>query len=604
MSDATIVFLILGAVVALFVSDKLRMDVVALMAVLALMLTGQLSAAEALAGFGDPVVILIAALFVVGEGLSRTGVAQATGAAIARAAGGAEIRLLALMMGAVAMLSAVMSSTGAVAVFIPIVLGLAAQAGVAPGRLMMPLAFAALIGGMLTLIGTPPNLIVNAELRRAGLEPFGFFDFTPIGLCVLVVGVALMALLGPRLLPSGGPATGLRRRPTTMELIEGYGLSSAIRRIGVGAESALAGRALDESRVRSRFGVTILGVERARGAPVVTARAATRIDAGDVVLAMGEPGPLDALAREPGLEPLPPAPSIGAGLSQEFGVVEAVVGPDAAVIGKRLDEAALPAAIGLTVLARSPRLRDPAIAQAEDVLRFGDVLLLGGEWERIRALAAGPGDLVVLRLPSEFETVAPRRERAGHAIAVTLGMMALFTLQIVPSVATALIAALAMVLTRCVSMPEAYRAINWQSVVLIGGMLPMASALDRSGGFTLIVDGLLAAIGGLGPLWVMAALMGLTSLLSQVISNTATTVLVAPIAVAAAAALGAAPQPMLMGVAIAASTAFATPVASPVNTLVLGPGGYRFGDFLRMGAPLQIAALAVALGLIPLLFPF
>lgn len=284
--------------------------------------------------------------------------------------------------------------------------------------------------------------------------------------------------------------------------------------------------------------------------------------------------------------------------------METLIAPESGLIGKSIRDVAFRSRYGLTVLAisrRAERLDDP-INEIE--LQFGDVLVLAGSWDQIAALEQDPSDLLVMRLPAEIEEVAPARRKAPIALLVTLGMLVLLTLQLVPSVAAVLIAALAMVLAGCLSMSDAYRAINWQSLVLIAGMIPMATALERSGGVDLIVDGLMTAVGGLGPSVLMAVLFVLTSVLSQVISNTATTVLMAPIAIASAQGMGISAHPLLMAVAIAASTAFATPVASPVNTLVLGPGGYRFLDFVKVGVPMQLVVMVVALLAIPLIFPF
>jgi len=602
--DALTVFAILGVLVVLFVSDRIRMDVVAIGAVVALVLAGALSPDEALAGFGAPVTVLIAALFLVGAALSRTGVAGAVGAWIADKGGGNPQRLLLLMMAAVALLSAFMSSTGAVAVFIPIALDLARRTGVAPGRLLMPLAFASLIGGMLTLIGTPPNLIVNAALRDGGATPFGFFAFTPVGLAVFVVCATLLATLGSRLLGSRtARAAPTRRAPDVAALLAAHELDRGVARLRVEPGSPADGRTLGESRIAERIGATALALERENGRGAVAVREASVIAAGDVLVAWTHDGGGPATGAL-GLAPIDGPLRIDGAARDGFGVVETVLKPDSELAGRALADADLHERFGLTVLSLSRRGETMRAAPDDARLRGGDVLLLAGDWERIRALAGGQDDLIVLRLPLEFDPDPPAREKAPAALAIVAAMLAALTLQLAPSVIVVLCAALALVLTRCLTMPEAYRAVNWQSIVLIAGMIPTATALEKSGGLALIVEQLLGALGEAGPLALTAALMALTSALSQVISNTATTVLIAPVAFASAARLGVDPHPMLLGVAVAASTAFSTPVASPVNTLVLGPGGYRFSDFLKVGLPLQAAALATALGAIALLYPF
>mgnify|MGYP006283912233 FL=1 len=601
-ADALYVLAVLAVTVALFVSDRIRLELVAVMAALALVLGGQIDAGEAVAGLGDRVVVLIAALFVVGEALFRTGVAHRVGGLLVARAGSNERRLIALMMVAVAVLSAFMSSTGAVAVFIPIALGLAQRTGIARQKLLMPLAVAAMIGGMLTLIGTPPNLVVAGELRRAGLEPFGFFAFTPIGAVVLVAGIAYMAVLGVRLLGGAATAGETAAKPTMRELIAAHELADEVFPVRVPDGSGLVGRAVREARLIRRYGVTVVGVRRAKGFRAASPE--TRFEAGDLLLVTGAVGDVARFAASEGavqmpLEEAPPRQS-----DDDLGVVEVLVSPQSQVVGKTVVEAGFREVHGLvvqSVLRAGARVRAP-LAQLR--LVGGDVLLMAGSWGAIRRLARERPNLFVLRLPQEADDVAPARCKAPIALALTGLMIVALTLNLAASVVVVLTTALALVLTRCLDMPAVYRAINWQSVLLIAFMLPMATALENSGALELIVDGLVDGVGAAGPMALLAVLFLLTSLLSQVISNTATTVLIAPVALSAAEQLGVSPYSLLMGVAIAASTAFATPVASPVNTLVLGPGGYRFTDFLKVGVPLQLVALILCLVLLPLVFPF
>ncbi len=600
-ADALYSLAVLALTIAVFVSDRLRLDIVALLATLALFLGGQIDATQAVAGLGDSIVVLIAGLFVVGEALYRTGVAHAVGGFIVRQAGEGEAKLIALMMVAVAGLSAFMSSTGAVAVFIPIALGLARRTGIPRKRLLMPLAIAAMIGGMLTLIGTPPNLVVTGELERAGLRPFAFFDFTPIGFVILAVGVAYMALVGRHLLePATDHEDSRAGRVSAMELVNAHDLRDAIFALGVGPESPLVGQALREAKPQSRHRVTVAVMGDDRG--FRPALPDTRFAAGDTVYVTGEADDVRAFAETMGLAlERPTLPDAG---SREIGVVEVLVSPQSQIAGRTVAAAGLRASYGLTVLSvmrNGERVPGPL---PEIRLQGGDVLLLSGGWAAIRRLGRERPNLFVLRLPTEADDVAPARAKAPVALAVTALMMVLLTFNIVPSVIAVLMAALAMVLGGCLDMNAAYRSINWQSILLIAFMLPMATALDQSGALALIVDGLVQGLGGQSPLVLLAVLFALTSLLSQVISNTATTVLLAPVALSVAARVDIAPETLLMGVAIAASTAFSTPVASPVNTLVLGPGRFRFVDFLKVGVPLQLAALCLCLLLLPLLFPF
>jgi di/tricarboxylate transporter len=305
----------------------------------------------------------------------------------------------------------------------------------------------------------------------------------------------------------------------------------------------------------------------------------------------------DGLAIEPLDEPAARA------LAQELGVVEIVVPPRSALVGKSLVEARFRERRRLTPLALARHGRADAENVADRPLEPGDTVLMSGSWRHIRHAAAEHDEFLVLTTPAEMDEIAPNRPRAPVAVLIVLAMLTVMTFGLLPNVTTVLLAALAMVLARCVSMKQAYGAINWESLVLIAGMLPMATALDRTGGITLIVDGLVDSLGAMGPIAMMTGLFVLTSVLSQFISNTATTVLMAPIALGSAAELGVSPYPLLMTVALAASTAFSTPVASPVNTLVLGPGGYRFMEFVKLGVPLQLLAMAVTLLLVPIVFP-
>jgi di/tricarboxylate transporter len=600
------VFGLLLVTIFLFVSGFWRLDVVAIMVILTLMLSGLLSPGDALAGFGDPVVLLIAGLFVVGEGLFRTGVAYRIGNWLMGVAGTSENRLLILLMLVVAGLSAFMSSTGAVAIFIPVALNLAAKADVSPSRLLMPMAFASLIGGMLTLIGTPPNLVVSTQLTREGLDSFGFFDFTPIGILVLAVAIGYILVVGSRSLPGETGVDGaIHDRLSLRDLAEVYDLIGQLNRLRIWTGSPLEGKTVSQAKLRTRYGVTVLGLERLRrrARAVTPVEIQTEFQAGDIIYVAGTAPQVDKLAEAEGVEQLGVESGQVQIAAQEVGLVEVLLAPRSALIGKTLSAARFRERYGLTVLGI---LRDGQPLQGnlvETVLGFGDSILMGGGWTQIELLQGEQKDFFVLNLPREMDEVAPERARAGWALAIVVGMIFLMAFKMTPSVTAVLLAALAMVLTGCVSMKDAYASINWESLVLIAGMLPMATVLEKTGGVELIADGLADSLGDMGPLALMAGLFVITSVFSQVISNTATTVLLAPIAVSAALEVGVSPHPYLMTVALAASTAFATPMASPVNTLVMGPGEYKFNDFVKVGVPLQILAMVVTLLSVPLLFP-
>ncbi|MBK7564302.1 MAG: SLC13 family permease [Propionivibrio sp.] len=606
--DILLVLGLLLATILLFASDRLRMDIVAILVLLALMMSGLLAPKEALAGFGDPLVVLIAGLFVIGEGLFRTGVAFAIGNWLLGVAGNSETRLLVLLMLVVAGLSAFMSNTGAVAVFIPVALNLSTKANVPANRLLMPMAFAGSLGGMLTLIGTPPNLVVSNLLSREGMTPFNFFSFTPVGLLILVATIVFIVLIGRFLLPKdGGPKGNAQDRLSLEDLISAYGVKDQLFRLCIESDSPLVGQTLGQVQLRTRFDVIVIGLERqSRGKPVVMpALIQTEYSAGDIIYLAGTEQRVAELLRTlAGMRRLTFEAQQKQIVAQELGLAEVLLTPRSRLVGQTIKDAHFRERYGLSVLGilrMGQPMRGDFLATRLD---FGDSLLVGGGWRHIDLLQAEQTDFSVLTIPREMDEVAPYRERAPWALAIVAGMLGLMTFDILPSVTAVLLAGLAMVLARCVTMEEAYKSINWQSIILIAGMLPMATALNKTGALELIVTGLVESLGTLGPLALMAGLFVLTSVFSQFISNTATAVLVAPIALGAATSMELSPYPFLMAVALAASTAFSTPMASPVNTLVLGPGGYRFNDFVKMGVPLQLLAMALTLLVVPLIFPF
>ena len=604
--DALFVFGLLAVTVILFASDRLRPDVVALLVILALSMGGPLTPSEAVAGFGDPLVLLIAGLFVVGEGLVRTGIAYQVGAWLARLAGTSEIRLLVLLMLAVAGLGAFMSSVGVVAIFIPVVLGITARLGIGPGRLMMPLAFAALISGMLTLIATPPNLVVNDALRTAGLQPFGFFSITPIGLLVLVLGIVYMMTLGRRLLPATPPQTGTAgRRQSLQELAESYNLTGQLHRLRLDLDSPLFGQTVAQAQLRTHYGVTIVGIGREErfSETVSPALANTEFHHADSLYVVGPDEAITTLCRAERLSRLLITESQQRGLVNELGLVEVMLPPDSELIGQTLQQAAFRSRHDLSVLGIR-RNRQPLPGNlSEEKLAFGDILLIAGTWKLIYRLQNDQKDFLVLSLPAELSEVAPTYRQAPFALTILLAMVLVMTFGLLPNVVAVLLAALMMGLFRCLRMKDAYRSINWPSLVVIAGMLPLAKALEQTGGMTLIADGLVAGLGGFGPRVLLAGVFLLAALVGLFISNTATAVLIAPVAIVAAQKLGVSPYPFAMTVAIASSAAFVTPVSTPGNTMVQAPGGYRFNDFVRVGLPLLLLVMVLTLLVVPLVLP-
>lgn len=607
-TDLTIVLALLAAAVAMFAANRPRMDVVGLLVMTALPLTGVIDVGEALSGFSDPNVVLIAALFVIGEGLVRTGVAQRLGDWLTERAGRSETRLLALMMTIVAGIGALMSSTAVVAIFIPVVLRIARNRGIAPGRLMMPLSFAGLISGMMTLIGTPPNLVVNAELARRGLPGFELFDFTPFGVTMLVLGIAYMLFARRWLTTASAVREAAHPRPRVADWIEEYGLAGRAHRLRVRPHSTLVGRTLQELALRRTAGVSVVAVERRRGRDydVLRPTASTMIEPGDVLFlySFAEPEAVRDFCRRFALDSLPLSPSYLADRSQEVGMVEVMIPPTSSLIGKTVLGAAFRSQYDLAVVGfRRGTAVQGSAAMLEEPLKLGDTLLLTGPWKAIRRLRTAQKELIVLNLPAEVDELIPAAGRARYALLALAVVVLLMVSGVVANVLAALIGCLLLGLFGCMDVDSAYRSIHWQSIVLIVGMMPFALALQKTGGVELAASALVDVTGEAGPRAVLAAIFVTTAVLGLFISNTATAVLMAPVALGVAETMQASPYPFAMMVALGASAAFMTPVSSPVNTLVIVPGGYTFGDFVRVGVPFAVIVLVASVVLVPWLLP-
>lgn len=609
--DLALVLGFLAAAVIMFAMNRPRMDAVALIMITALPLTGVITMNEALAGFSDPNIILIAALFVIGEGLVRTGVAQRLGDWLVAKAGRSETRLIMLLMIIVALVGSIMSSTGVVAIFIPVVLRIAANSGIAPGRLMMPLSMAALISGMMTLVATAPNLVVHAELVRRGHEGFHFFSFTPFGVPILILAVGYMLFARRWLVqspkPGEAPAAPPPTRPRLTDWVEEYRLAGREHRLRVKPGSALVGRTIGEMNLRGGAGANILAIERGWrfSRRLIQPRASSELSAGDILLLdLSEGAPdIDAIARDYGLERQILAGAYFSDHAQDIGMAEVMVPDPSPLIGRTVVGTRFRSRHDVTVigLKRGREAVEGDILNTE--LELGDTLLVIGPWRAIRALDDAR-EMIVLNLPAEFDEAPPAASRAPYAL-LSLGVMiALMVWGVIPNVQAALIACLLMGLFACVNLNAAYRSIHWQSLILIVGMLPFSIALQQTGGVDLAAQGLLAVTGQASPRMALTAIFITTALLGLFISNTATAVLMAPVALTVADALGASPYPFAMTVALAASAAFMTPVSSPVNTLVVGPGKYTFMDFVRVGSPFALVALVVSVVMTPWIFPF
>ncbi|HGW4531633.1 TPA: SLC13 family permease [Klebsiella pneumoniae] len=600
---------LLAIAVVLFATGKVRMDAIALMVIVAFVLSGTLTLNEAFSGFSDPNVILIAALFIIGDGLVRTGVATKMGAWLVSVAGNSETKMLIYLMLTVAGLGAFMSSTGVVAIFIPVVLSVSARMNTSPSRLMMPLSFAGLISGMMTLVATPPNLVVNSELLREGLHGFSFFSVTPIGLVVLILGIVYMLAVRFMLkTDNGDSARDGRKRSTFRDLIREYHLTGRARRLAIRPGSPMIGQRLDDLKLRERYCANVIGVERWRRfrRVIVNVNGVSEFRARDVLLIDMSASDVDLrqFCGEQMLEPMVLRGEYFADQALDVGMAEVALIPDSEMIGKTVREIAFRTRFGLNIVGmkRDGKAMDGSVV--DEPLQLGDILLVVGNWRQIALLAKRDRDFVVLNMPVEVDDASPAHSQAPHAIFCLVLMVALMLTDEIPNPIAAIIACLLMGKFRCINAESAYKAIHWPSIILIVGMMPFALALQKTGGVDLVVKGLMDVAGGEGPYLMLGCLFVMCAAIGLFISNTATAVLMAPIALAAAKSMGVSPYPFAMVVAMAASAAFMTPVSSPVNTLVLGPGKYSFSDFVKIGVPFTILVMVVCVLLIPVLFPF
>jgi di/tricarboxylate transporter len=604
-ASLAIVLVLLASAIVMFAINKPRLDAVALIMLVALPFTGVLTVNEALSGFSDANIVLIAALFVIGDGLVRTGVAQRLGDWLIAKAGKSEVRLIVLLMMVVCGLGATMSSTAVTAIFIPVALRIAQSTGVSPGRLMMPLSFAALISGMMTLVATAPNLVVNSELERHGMEGFRFFSFTPFGLPVLALGIAYMCF-ARRWLPAQGDQK-TSRRASFSAWIDEYKLAGRESRLRIMDGSPLAGENLENLKLRGVSGANIVAIERSRRFTTETLRpsAKTELRAGDILLIDLSPSSEDirSLRAQYHLEELPLTGAYFSDRSQEIGLAEVLLPPTSELVGETLVEAEFRTRFGLTVIGLGRG--DGALTGdlLKETLHTGDTLLLVGPWKEIERLRGDTANMVIINLPAEIDERLPAPGRALQALICLAIVIALMVSGIVPNVQAALIGCLLMGLFGCIDFASAYRSIDWKTIVLIVGMLPFSIALERTGGVDLAAEGLKQLTAGAGVHFVLATLFVITAMLGMFISNTATAILMAPVALAVALDLNVSPYPFAMIVALAASTAFMTPVSSPVNTLVVAPGRYTFGDFVRIGVPFSIVVMIVCVILVPWLLP-
>lgn len=598
MSDATLSLLVLAGVVGLFVWNRLSVGLVAILTALVLYATGLVDATTAVSGFGDPVVVFIATLFVLSEGLEVSGVTAWVGQLLVRRAGTDRTPLLVALMLLSALMAAVVTPNGAAAALLPVVVLAARRSRQAPSQMLMPLAFAASAGALLVLSGSTVNVIVADALAVSTGEGFGFFEFGLMGVPLVAVTVAVSVLGGGRLLPDRSPDELPADFSDHLDtLVEHYRLEVGFFRMAVGARSDLVGAR--PATVTMPAGVTFVGAQHEAGDP---GQVDEPIAVGDVLVVSGPSEGVSELVERHDLvvvtTPLT-RDTREALLGREMGVAEVVIPPRSRLVGQR----AFPGVVrgGVTILSIR-RLGKPRGAQPVQ-LAEGDMLLVHGTWPAVEALATDDTVLVVDDPALVRRQSVALGPTAWRAIAVLVLTVALLASGAVPPAIAGLVGAGGMILTRVVLPQQAYRAISWQTVVLVGGLIPLSTAISTSGAADLVAGHLVDLVSGGGPRLLLAALFVLTLVLGQVVSNTATVLIIVPIAVSAAQESGVGLAPVLMLVAVAGAASFLTPIATPANMIVMGPAGYRFGDYWKLGLATTAAWFVVSVGLIPVIWP-
>jgi di/tricarboxylate transporter len=575
-------------------------EIVAVGSALVLAATGVLDLDQALAGFGDTTVLFIAALFVVSEGIDSTGVTTWAGQQLMERAGDSRARLIVLMMTLVALLTAVISVNGAVAALLPMVVVIALRVGRAPSQLLMPLAFGAHAGSLLALTGTPVHILVSEAAVDAGESGFSFFEFALVGVPAVVGAVALVVLFGSRLLPERVAETippDLSDHART--LINQYSLGDWVARLEVAEGSPLLGMTQSAVDVSSYPGLVLVG---AQGEAGVALSPHAPIGAGYIITVRGDTEAIHDFTED-NLLVRKPRETGGKLIDRRIGVVEVVIPPRSALIGRKFFPGMITESGDFVIL--GIQRQGESLDRAPTVLQVGDTMLLQGTWDALDRGIETDRDVLVVDSPTLLRRQAiPLGPRSWWAIAILGAMVVLLATNAVPAVEAALLAAGAMVLTRVVTMQQAYRSISWTTVILVAGMIPLSTAVTQSGVADDIAGVLVDVVGDAGPYALLLGLFLVTAIFGQLISNMATALIVIPIAVTAATDMAISVRPVLMSVTVAAAAAFLTPVATPVNLMVMGPGGYRFGDYWKLGLPMLVLFMGAAVLLVPVFWSF
>ncbi|MGD2115036.1 MAG: SLC13 family permease [Acidobacteriota bacterium] len=590
--DLLIVLGLLALAVVLFVSERVSFDVTGLIVLCTLMATGVLSPAQGLSGLSNAATVTIAAMFVLAEGVRRTGALALVSRWFAHLGGRSPRLGMGLMMGAVAVISAFVNNTAAIAIFIPVVISVAHDMRMSPSKLLMPISFASMFGGVCTLIGTSTNILVGSIAEDHGLEPFGMFELTPLGMILLAAGLLYLFTLGVRLIPP---------RRTETEMAAGFSLNEYLTDVVIEPGFAQVGSRLEDLDLTGDLDLDVVQVFKGRGREAVQRSGHAVLRPGDVLRVRGSAREIDKLVRREDVSLRPAKEWIDADFERGGDtLLEAVIAPDSPLQGKTIRSVDFLGRFGAVLLA----IRHHGELQQEDLgerrLSGGDSILLALDAERVRDVERDRSFVLVSRVG------LPRTRRGRLPLALTIlgGVVATVGLGLAPVVVAAICGAVLMILTGCLTGEEAYQAINWKVILLLAGVIPLGLAMDETGAAEMLAGWVVSVLGEWGPRAVLSGFFLLTVLLTSMVSNQATAALLAPVAIQAAEALGVAPRPFLMAVTFAASLSFMTPVGYQTNTLIYGPGQYRFTDFTRVGAPLNLILWVLATLLIPWFWGF
>ena len=618
----TITLSILIITVAMFIWGRVRADIVALTALAALLVFGILTPSEALAGFSSPIVVMMIGLFVVGGAIMQTGLAKLTGNKLMALSRGNETITFLLVMLVTSFIGAFVSNTGTVALMMPIIVSLAAASGMQSSRFLMSLAFAGSLGGMLTLIGTPPNLVIDEVLTEAGYQPLAFFSFFPVGLIVIAIGIIVLMPLSKIFLSKKQNGKKKDKAKSLDDLVDEYQLLDNLhryivpsKRYGAADENGgvmdIVGKTLKDLSIQKKYGVSIIEIRNEKKSKLGLvkdvnqnmAKSSSTISVHDILYILGDEEKIEKFAHDYGLRKMKDVKID----FYDLGLTEIVVMPTSNFVGLRIGEANLRKRFGINVLGvkrGEEYITDNLIAAK---LHVGDMLLVQGEWTNLAHLTSDTSNWVVLDQPEKTADKVLLDYKAPVAAAIMLLMVAMMVFDFIPvaPVTAVIIAGLLTVFAGCFRNVEAaYKTINWESIVLIAAMMPMSTALEKTGASALVSQTLVDSLGALGPTALLAGIYFTTSLMTMFISNTATAVLMAPIALVAAQQVGVSPYSFLFAVTLGASMCFASPFSTPPNALVMKAGGYSFMDYVKVGLPLQIIIGVVMTFVLPLLFPY